>query len=423
MGEIPPRIKSVRVQKKNPAAPNMVGLEAEMEYEGDMHIELALGTGRSLINFGISELTLKGTMEILLGPSMPRMPFYAAQQVSFLNPPDMDYKLTGVASIADSDIFRRTFRSVTDKIFNEIFVLPARTCSPTFPDIDFLQCTQDHIGVLRVRLLSAHKFANTDKNILGIGAAPDVYVRLTHSGVSKDTRQYKNQRNPKFQDETMDFVISSISRNQLLDVKAYDWDLGTADDLLGYKKIGLLQLTEKDELKLPLTDKLHGTHPYVRLRAKQLPLSYDEDDILRTMSRFTQQKHFKKNCSPMILKVNIAECKNLPNVEAPYVKFKVGRKIAFETGSAAHGRLGDVTFDPTNPIYLMPFTAFIEEPITKTTLIEFTILDRSNMRKIGTVSAYLMDKTSTEFNIKDTGQKSILRASIRLAAIMDDERI
>lgn len=401
----------------------MIGIEAEIEYEGDMHIELALGKGASLINFGISELTMKGIVEILIGPRVAKMPFFAAQQVSFLNPPEMEYNLTGVAAIANSDIFRRKFREVALKIFNETFVLPARTCMPVFTDTDFLQCNVDHMGVLRVRLDSGHKFANTDAKILGMGGAPDVYLRLTHSGISKDTSTYTDKRNPKFKNEIMDFVIASTSKNQLLDVKAYDFDLVGEDDLLGYKKIDLSSVVEKDELKLQLTDDLHGSHPYIKLRAKRLGLSFEEADIVDIMKTYTHQKHFKRNCSPLLLTVNIAECLNLPKVEAPYVKFTVGRKISFETGSAFHGRLGEVTFDPTNPIFMMSFTAFISEPITRTTRVEFRVLDRSTGEKIGECSAYVMDRTQTTFNIKGAGKESVLRASIKLAAIMDDERV
>lgn len=140
LGTVTPKIKSIRVLPENPDRPYSVALEAEVEYNGDMEVEISLGNGSSPIKFGLRDYKLYGTVEILGGPRIRTIPFFGAAQVAFINPPSLDYSLTGMAKWADAEMFRKTFRQVSEKIFNDLFVLPMRTCLPVSPGVDFLKC-------------------------------------------------------------------------------------------------------------------------------------------------------------------------------------------------------------------------------------------------------------------------------------------
>ncbi len=140
MGKVTPEIKSVRVLPKNPDRPYSVAMEAEIAYNGDMEVEISLGTGPSPLKFGLRDSKLYGTVELLAGPRVPGIPFFGAVQVAFVNPPSFDYSLTGMAKWADAELFRKTFRQVSEKIFNDIFVLPMRTCIPLTLSVDYLKC-------------------------------------------------------------------------------------------------------------------------------------------------------------------------------------------------------------------------------------------------------------------------------------------
>lgn len=139
LGTKAPRMESIHILPDRPERSDMVALEAEFIYDGDMDIELTLGSGPSVIKFGMMNTTIRGQLEILVGPMIPRLPFIAACQVGFINAPEIDYKLTGLATIADSELFRTTFRKTTQKIFNDLFTLPSRVFVPIDTHADFLK--------------------------------------------------------------------------------------------------------------------------------------------------------------------------------------------------------------------------------------------------------------------------------------------
>ncbi len=266
--------------------------------------------------------------------------------------------------------------------------------------------------------MSGRGFANTDM----LDGAPDVYIRARLNGIQRETSTYDNENAPKFREEVLDFPITTTSERQLVFIEAFDWDITSADDLLGEAKVSIKSLTENNVTNIKLTDKLHNSEPHIKLMARYLKLSFNPIDVNKAIEETNADGKIRKNCSRLLLKVNIAECKNLPECEAPYVSFKVGDKIKFETGSAFDGRLGDSAFDASHPVYMMSFSALIEEPIQLGTLVEFSVDDRSKIRHIGNCVTKITDLETTEFILKDCARNdSVLRASVRLAAIMDSD--
>lgn len=416
LGRVPPEIKTIRVLPTNPDRPDLIYLEADFEYNGDMAIAMGL---EGLAEVGASNIKCSGKLEILVGPRVAKIPFFDAFQVGFLSPPEVDFKLTGLAKGFNLEVFKSTIKNVSMMMVNEMFALPNRLCFPVFPKIDYMNCAADHIGVVRIKVLSGKGFPKSD----AFNTPPDVYIRLRHCGEHKDTRHIKDSTSPEYDDEVVDFAIASTSNTQQIYFQAFDKDLAKADDELGTGKLSLVDITKKVDHTVKLQDNNYRKRPQLSIKAKKLKLSYGQSDITEAIELMRKEKNNRKNCSRLLLKININEIEHLPPCQGPFIKIKVsGTSLKFETGSAFHGKLGDVETDPSNPVYMMSFTAFIEEPISEQETIEFSVQDRMTGRKIGTGIAYITDQESREFKIDcSKSDDAILKANIRLAAVIDDD--
>ena len=66
-------------------------LEADIVYDDNVNIELALGE----FHFTINDAKLTGRVKLLLRPLINRIPLVAAGKIAFINPPKLQYTLTG----------------------------------------------------------------------------------------------------------------------------------------------------------------------------------------------------------------------------------------------------------------------------------------------------------------------------------------
>lgn len=78
------------------------------------------------------------SIEVIVRPLLPRLPLVGAVQFGFINPPTVDFTLTGVAAWADFELFKSTFRRVADQVIAMMFVLPNRVAFKMDPRLDFL---------------------------------------------------------------------------------------------------------------------------------------------------------------------------------------------------------------------------------------------------------------------------------------------
>ena len=80
---------------------NSVIMEMDIEYDGDCTLEMEVGTSLANIPLGIKDIKLSGTMRIELRDMVPCSPLISAIVAYFVDPPKMDFDLTGTANVAD----------------------------------------------------------------------------------------------------------------------------------------------------------------------------------------------------------------------------------------------------------------------------------------------------------------------------------
>ena len=80
---------------------NSVIMEMDIEYDGDCTLEMEVGTSIANIPLGIKDIKLSGTMRIELRDMVPCSPLISAIVAYFIDPPKMDFDLTGTANVAD----------------------------------------------------------------------------------------------------------------------------------------------------------------------------------------------------------------------------------------------------------------------------------------------------------------------------------
>lgn len=107
LGTIPPRIGGAKVYDKN-VSRNEIILDIDLFYASDCDINFQLAGMKA----GIKDFQIHGTLRVIMKPLINKIPLIGGLQIFFLNNPDIDFNLVGVADVLDmpglSDILRRT---------------------------------------------------------------------------------------------------------------------------------------------------------------------------------------------------------------------------------------------------------------------------------------------------------------------------
>lgn len=265
LGDTPPRLSGIKVY--DDTSRHEIIMDMDVAYAGDCKFEVSV----SKFKMGIKDLRICGKMRVVMKPLVRQIPLVGGLQVFFLNNPDVDFNLIGLADVFDmpglSDILRSI---VTDQIGN-MMVLPNRYPIQLVEDIDVveLKCPAP-AGVIRIHIIEAHNLMKKDVGIMGMGKS-DPYCIL-HLGAQKfQTKTINNTVNPKW-DFCCEFLTDEI-RGQELDIELYDLDDGPGkDDFLGRANLDVQEIWKGGELDLwvPLSDAKSGR---IHVRATWLDLS------------------------------------------------------------------------------------------------------------------------------------------------------
>lgn len=423
IGNDPLRIERVSVYERRYSAMDICPvLEADIVYEGNPEIEMRYAG----IVFGVQDTQVKGRVEVLFRPLINRIPLIGAVQVAFINRPQIDYKLTGVAALADQSLIRGTVKSVVEDVFASIAVLPHRVAGKIAPDTDYLHFVAKPLGVLRVAAISGNGFPCTDRNPLkqaiGQSELPDVYLRIRHGSKSYDTKPINSCSEPEWQDEIFDFVLTTESPSQELQIEAYDSDLGQ-DDFLGRAFVLVKDLVNTGVRPIQLEDSPEDAIPVVRIAAKWLPLS---TNLREAQDALLEQRQGKKRgtyCSSLLLTVDIDEAKNLPPKRRPYVRVRIGRH-EFHT-SAAYDMPG--IFSVENPDFEQSFHVTLDGSVDVTERIQYEVLDLYSGQMLGHAFSSLAEAIQGggegkvyNFPLIDAARADAsLRLRVQISAVID----
>lgn len=398
-------------------------IEADVVYDGNPQVQMALGD----FTFGVNHARLQGRVEILLMPLIPRVPLIGAFQIAFVNPPNVEYTLTGMATLGNHPWLQGLITSVANDVLAQMVVLPNRIAIPLTSDVSFFDFSAHPVGILRIAARSGSGFPSTDehwlKQMLGISALPDVYLCLQHGATKFRTDHVSSSANPIWTHQIFDFVVASESPAQELKIAAYDSDVGQ-DDFLGRATILISELLKENGKEIGLLGSPDNATPTVKISAKWLHLSADTDDIQNAIVAQHSDINRPKDCSYFLLTVDIDEARNLPSNRRPFVKVTVGSQV-YQTNPAYDLKN---LYSVENPNFEKSFSILLKGTVNGSTRIEYNVLDGLSGELIGcaysSVSEAIADSPQGriyDFALMDAHRSNAtLKVKVKIWAIQDD---
>lgn len=119
LGTIPPRIGGVKVYDKNTSR-NEIILDVDLFYASDCDINFQLAGMRA----GIKDFQIHGMVRVIMKPLITKIPLIGGLQIFFLNNPDIDFNLVGVADLLDMPGLSDMLRRIIIEQIGAIMVLP-----------------------------------------------------------------------------------------------------------------------------------------------------------------------------------------------------------------------------------------------------------------------------------------------------------
>ncbi|XP_015835626.1 extended synaptotagmin-like protein 2a isoform X1 [Tribolium castaneum] len=418
LGTVPFRIGGVKVYDKN-VARNEIIMDLDIFYAGDCDITFYLAG----IKGGIRDFQLHGMLRVVMKPLITTIPLVGGLQVFFLNNPDIDFDLIGIADLLDmpglSDILRR----IVVETVASMMVLPNKFPIKLSDDVDAMELkAPEPEGVLRVHVVEAKHLMKKDIGVLGKGKS-DPYAVVTLGAQEFKTKVIDNSVDPKW-DFWCEAQISSYE-SQLLTVNVWDWDPGVPGaqnhDYLGRATIEVSNIVKKgqDDLWVTLEQAKHGM---VHLRLTWLTLSDNYSDLKAALEE-TQQLRVT-SMSTALLTIFLDSAKNLPQARAstkpdPYAVLKVGNTTK-ET---------KVLERTIHPVWEQGFSFLVANPESDT--LYLTIIDRKTTNELGQVTyniSKLAKKTKMEvykepFSLLKSGPESKVIWSMHLRVLKRAEGV
>lgn len=235
-------VKSATIGK---ATPNFGPVITRERGCGDVVIDIGIDLSSQLnlsleafgISVGIQDLVLNGTLSVILAPPASRPPFFGAVEVYFVNPPKVDFHLTGTALVAEQlPRIKRIIHDAVASIVNKTMVLPARVAADIHED------DKDHVdlrfpaplGIMRLTMLQGHGLRAADYSIVQM-ATSDPYVKIEIGQTVWTSSTVKRTLEPIWSEgNVVDLPVYDLA--QSVKLSAWDEDVSTADDLLGESK-------------------------------------------------------------------------------------------------------------------------------------------------------------------------------------------
>ncbi|KAH1014094.1 extended synaptotagmin-3 [Dendroctonus ponderosae] len=319
LGTVPFRIGGVKVYDKN-IDRNEIVMDLDIFYAGDCDITFHL----SGLKGGIRDFQLHGMLRVVMKPLISSVPLIGGLQVFFLNNPDIDFNLLGVADVLDmpglSDILRR----IVIETVSNLMVLPNKFPIKLSEEVEAIDLKNpEPEGVLRVHVVEAKHLMKKDISVLGKGKS-DPYAVVTVGAQSFKTKVIDNTVDPKW-DFWCEFNILE-SNGQQLYIHLWDKDDTGDDESLGRATVEISNIVEKGSLNSWVTLE-QAKHGMVHLRFTWLTLSKDYNDLKTVLSE-TQMLQVS-TLTTALLTVFVDSAKYLPQARSstkpdPYVTLRVG---------------------------------------------------------------------------------------------------
>ncbi|BES97177.1 Hypothetical protein NTJ_09991 [Nesidiocoris tenuis] len=411
LGTIPPRIGGIKVYDKN-VSRNEIIMDMDLFYAGDCDISFTL----SGMSGGIKDFQIHGMIRVVMKPLIRTIPLVGGLQIYFLNNPNIDFNLVGVADLLDmpglSDMLRRIIVEQVSAMMvlpNKLPIVLSNTVSQKvlkFPEPQ---------GVLRVHVVEAKQLMKKDISMLGKGKS-DPYAILTLGADNFKTQTIDNTVDPKW-DYWCEFPIHA-NTGQSLVCRLFDHDDSKKDSKLGLATVEVLGVTRKGEVDQWITLEEAKTG-LVHLRLKWLQLSDKIADLKEALHE-TQLLRVT-SMSTAVLMVFVDSVRDLPKSGGksggappdPQVSLTLGKKTC----------LSNIQYRTDCPVYEQGFTFLVSNPETDT--MHLKVVDVKTNTEIGKLSynlSALLGKATLELDdqplsLKNSGPDSTVMISMRLRVL------
>jgi Ca2+-dependent lipid-binding protein len=333
-----------------------VKVDLDVTWDSNMDVELDCDM---LPGFGIQHIKFSGRLSVLLRPLVPVLPLVGAMQISFINPPTIEFDMTGLAQVADFAGVDVAVRGVVNSIIAGMLVLPNRMLIKVDPANDFYATYLPPLGFIRVKIGSGTGFT-TDAGFMK--DVPDLYCSVKF-GANPEwlTSTKDNDETPQW-NETHDFLLSD--HDQVISIDVLDSDYGK-DQLVGVCQItvGELLLAGRQTTLLVLAK----DNPEAKSHAS-ITLSCDIFDLAADPSSLTAEPVVETGGSAPslnngLLTILVAGAKTLPGAKAD---LQVQAKVKVGDTEFATGVVTDMPgVDVNNPCFDSAYRVLLTPEIVK----------------------------------------------------------
>ncbi|XP_064595420.1 extended synaptotagmin-2-like isoform X2 [Liolophura sinensis] len=406
LGDIPPRIGGVKVYTGNVRRDEIV-MDLEIVYSSDADFSVNVKG----ISAGLKDLSLRGTMRVVMKPLIGVMPLMGGVTVFFLNNPVIDFNLTSLANAFDIPGLNDLLHTIVSENVAAMMVLPNRIPVALAQNIDLskLRYPLPH-GVMRIYALGAKDLKKADIGLMGSGGKSDPYAVIRVGAQSFKTKVINNTVQPEW-NQVFEAIVDE-KNGQFLEVELRDEDPGNKDDYLGGVSLDITPVAEKKLVDswLPLEDVKKGL---VHLKLQWLHLVKDP----LALDRQLEEERDDETLSSCMLFVNLDSARDLPRLKkslaepCPFVQINLGQIKQEST----------VKQNTNEPRWEENFRFFVHNPNFQD--LDITVMDKKSNCNLGKLSVPIKSLlTATDmtldqrFNLRESGSTSqiALRLCLRV---------
>eukprot|EP00092_Neocalanus_flemingeri_P000407 GFUD01000433.1.p1 GENE.GFUD01000433.1~~GFUD01000433.1.p1 ORF type:complete len:792 (+),score=178.56 GFUD01000433.1:116-2491(+) len=407
LGNIPPRIGGIKCYDKNTAR-NEIILDLDLTWAGDSDIQVSIKGMRA----SILDLYIHGSLRVVLKPLIHNFPLVGGIQVYFLNNPNIDFAVGGLANVTDLPGISSILRRVLAEQLAGFLVLPNKLSIPLVHDIPMkvFKCPEPE-GVLRITLVEAKNLMRMDFGFFGNPAKSDPYVVLSVGAKKFKSRTVMKTIDPVY-GETWEAIVEVV-KGQILDIEVWDFNQGTSDNFMGRVSVPIRTLADRGESDLWVNLE-EATSGQVRIQTQWMTMSSDRDDY----DDRVEEAHGRQ-LSTAVLMVYVDSCKQLPLAKAgistkpdPIVQVSIASSAEpQETWSVKYSR---------NPVYEQGFVFLVNNPEVDD--LDLRVYDEKTKADLGLLRLGLanlfkregMEYFNQPFKLKRTGCESSVTLHLQL---------
>jgi Ca2+-dependent lipid-binding protein len=347
----------------------LIKLDIDVKWDGQMNVEL---DADYMPAFGIGNIKLSGRVSIVLAPLVSRVPLIAAQQIAFVNPPDIELEFTGAAYFAEMSVVDTAIKGVIGGVLGGMMVLPNRLFIKLDPLCTIFEAFIRPSGMIRVKVEKGAGFKTSGSVVQDV---PDMQCAISFGPNDPwKTSVISNDTSPEWNEEH-DFIFSDLQ--QTIRIQALEVDTLTSEEA-GHTAITLSDLLangNRQTLKLRGQDKLE-TGATVTISCQTFDLVPEASALLNVQTDLASESTPNNNIYCGLLTILISGGKHLPGTRDT---ISVMAKTQFHEKSFQTALVTDVPgVDPNNPCFDATYSIPVTSEIVKSAPdITFQVLNNA----------------------------------------------